>query len=105
MKPASRSLAFVALVILATPSTPARGDVARLLDVRKIWSEAPHNAFTDLVRFKDVFYLAFREGSTHTVPPAGQHGGNLITLQRRHAAGAAPNKTKSDNESELRLRK
>jgi hypothetical protein len=38
---------------------------ARLLNVRKIWDAAPHNAFTDLVRFKDRWYCTFREGKDH----------------------------------------
>jgi hypothetical protein len=36
-----------------------------LVSVRKIWDEAPHNAFTDLVRWHDQFYCAFREGRGH----------------------------------------
>ncbi len=32
---------------------------------RKIWDQAPHNAFTDLIRFHDHFYCSFREGSGH----------------------------------------
>lgn len=31
----------------------------------KIWSEAPHSAFTDLIRFNNAFYSTFREGTTH----------------------------------------
>src|SRR6185503_5158403 len=41
----------------------------RLLSTTKIWDAAPHNAFTDLVRFQNHFYCAFREGSAH-VPGA-----------------------------------
>lgn len=41
------------------------GEKAEVLDVRKIWDKAPHNAFTDLVRFRDRWYVAFREGSAH----------------------------------------
>lgn len=33
--------------------------------VEKIWSQAPHNAFTDLIRFKGSFYCAFREAEAH----------------------------------------
>ena len=43
---------------------------AELVDVRKIWDEAPHNAFTDLVRWRGRFYCAFREGMGH----AGDQG-------------------------------
>ena len=41
---------------------------ARLLAVRKIWDRAPHNAFTDLVRYKDEWYCTFREGAAHVSP-------------------------------------
>tara|TARA_B100000902_G_scaffold398621_1_gene466089 strand:+ start:3705 stop:4631 length:927 start_codon:yes stop_codon:yes gene_type:complete len=37
----------------------------RLLEVRKIWDIAPHNAFTDLVRFNNNWFCVFREGETH----------------------------------------
>jgi hypothetical protein len=33
--------------------------------VKMIWDGAPHNAFTDLVRWRDQFYCAFREGEGH----------------------------------------
>ena len=32
---------------------------------RKIWDKGPHNAFTDLTRFKDQWYCVFREGEGH----------------------------------------
>jgi arylsulfatase A-like enzyme len=40
----------------------------RLREVRKIWDQAPHNAFTDLIRHKDRWVCVFREGSTHVSP-------------------------------------
>ena len=36
-----------------------------MIETRRIWDEAPHNAFTDLIRFNDQWYCAFREGQTH----------------------------------------
>src|SRR4030042_123495 len=36
-----------------------------VLEVRKIWDQGPHNAFTDLLRWNDAFYCAFREGRGH----------------------------------------
>jgi len=36
-----------------------------ILEVRKIWDRAPHNAFTDLVRFEDRWFCTFREGERH----------------------------------------
>jgi len=43
----------------------ARSAEAELVEVRRIWDRAPHNAFTDLVRFRDRWYCAFREGKGH----------------------------------------
>ena len=37
------------------------------LEIRRIWDKAPHNAFTDLIRFGGQWYCAFRESSGHTV--------------------------------------
>lgn len=39
--------------------------MATLVEVRRIWDQAPHNAFTDLIRFKDRWFCAFREGKGH----------------------------------------
>ena len=35
---------------------------------KKIWDQAPHNAFTDLVRFNDRWFCVFREGKGHVSP-------------------------------------
>ncbi|MGE3239450.1 MAG: exo-alpha-sialidase [Pirellulales bacterium] len=51
---------------------------AKLINVEKIWDKARHNAFTDLNRWRDRWYCAFREGNTH----AGTHGQlRIITSQ------------------------
>jgi len=39
--------------------------VPELVDVKMIWNNAAHNAFTDLIRFNDKWYLSLREGSEH----------------------------------------
>lgn len=41
---------------------------AELVEVRKIWDAAPHNAFTDLIRFNDRWFCVFREGQKHVSP-------------------------------------
>ena len=41
---------------------------ATLISVRKIWDAAPHNAFTDLVRFRGEWFCVFREGKRHVSP-------------------------------------
>ena len=39
-----------------------------IVEARKIWDQAPHNAFTDLIRFGDRFVCVFREGKAHVSP-------------------------------------
>ena len=36
-----------------------------VVEVKKIWDAAPHNAFTSLTKFKDEWFITFREGSAH----------------------------------------
>lgn len=43
-------------------------DIPILVSVQKIWDHAPHNAFTDLIRFHNYWFVTFREADTH------QHG-------------------------------
>ncbi|MFH1719705.1 MAG: exo-alpha-sialidase, partial [Planctomycetota bacterium] len=38
---------------------------AEIVEVRKIWDGAAHNAFTDLIFWNDSFYCVFREGRGH----------------------------------------
>lgn len=38
---------------------------AKLLSVTKIWDKGEHNAFTDLIRFKDQWWCTFREARGH----------------------------------------
>lgn len=46
----------------------------RDVQVVKIWDKAPHNAFTDLIRFEGKFYCAFREGTGHVPGETGEDG-------------------------------
>ncbi len=55
-------------LVLVSAMSLAAADEARLVDVRKIWDEAPHNAFTDLLRHEDQWYCVFREGAGHVSP-------------------------------------
>jgi hypothetical protein len=41
---------------------------ALLVEARRIWDQAPHNAFTDLARFHDRWFCVFREGQGHVSP-------------------------------------
>jgi WD40 repeat protein len=41
---------------------------AELIELRKIWDRAPHNALTDLTRFRHCWFCVFREGTDHISP-------------------------------------
>lgn len=43
-----------------------------LVSVQKIWDQAPHNALTDLIIYKDHWYCVFRESDMHV------HGSNGV---------------------------
>jgi hypothetical protein len=61
--------ASIAILVLAPSLAPAGEElVARVAECRKIWDQAPHNAFTDLTRFQDRWYCVFREGTAHVSP-------------------------------------
>jgi hypothetical protein len=40
----------------------------RLVELERVRGMAPHNAFTDLIRFKGRWYCSLREGETHVSP-------------------------------------
>lgn len=60
---------------VATAQDPNAADAAaerqsvspQLLGVKKIWDAAPHNAFTDLIRYDGRWVCALRESSGHVV--------------------------------------
>ena len=43
----------------------------KIISFQKIWDHAPHNALTDLIRFKDGWYCTFREGNKHVLGANG----------------------------------
>lgn len=60
----SASLALAALTLLL-PSSARAADKPEIVSVKEIWAEAPHSAFTDLIRFHDQWYCTFRESQAH----------------------------------------
>ncbi len=70
MRPAMAA-AWICLAVAVAASFPLTAAVSaaegglELIEVRKIWDGAPHNAFTDLVRWKGKWWCAFREGTGH----------------------------------------
>lgn len=67
--PASEHYFRNAIEDLIDEPEPGRRPV--LANVARIWDAAPHNAFTDLVRFRGGWYVTFREGAGHVSDEAG----------------------------------
>ena len=64
-----RVLPFLMLCCLsASAASSADSPKLVLVESRRIWDKAPHNAFTDLIRFKGRWYCVFREGKGHVSP-------------------------------------
>jgi hypothetical protein len=62
---------------LNAAATGSVESAAEIVSNRKIWEAAPHNAFTDLMRFRDRWYCAFREGTEHAGADLGV--GRILT--------------------------
>ncbi len=59
---------LLVLLTVSPVTTGAASSNVELAEVRKIWERAPHNAFTDLARFKGKWFCVFREGAAHVSP-------------------------------------
>ena len=55
---------YLLALLLAPRLLSAQPDL-KLKKVTKIWDKAPHNAFTDLIRYNDNWVCAFREAPAH----------------------------------------
>ena len=59
-----RALTATCLFAIAVAGLGAAG-APEIVSVKRIWDEAPHNAFTDLIRFHRRWYCTFREADGH----------------------------------------
>jgi hypothetical protein len=84
MKTSSRTHAsgsiLAALLLLLISA--GRAEPIEIIEVRKIWDAAPHNAFTDLARWRDAWWCVFREGDGHV----GGDGKIRVLTSREGAA-------------------
>jgi hypothetical protein len=48
------------------------GNFPEIISIKKIWDKAPHNAFTDLIRFQGKWFCTFRESDKHVYGRDGQ---------------------------------
>jgi len=62
----------VPVVLFSVASCMAQTTKPEIISTQKIWDKAPHNAFTDLVRFKGMWYCAFREATKHVYGTDGK---------------------------------
>jgi hypothetical protein len=59
------SIRWVAPLVVLSALSPTHASEPRLVKVSKIWDQGPHNAFTDLIRWRDRWYCTFREADAH----------------------------------------
>ncbi len=62
---------LICMMMLSTCAMAS--DPPSLISVRKIGDTAPHNAFTDMVRYNDQFYVVYREGAGHVSSDGALH--------------------------------
>jgi hypothetical protein len=55
----------VLLLLLAFTSATQPAPAPALISVARIWDAGAHNAFTDLIRWRNRWYCTFREAEAH----------------------------------------
>ncbi len=50
---------------LSSSAEESSSSTPEIIEILKIWEGAPHNAFTDMIRFQDKWYCTFRECDKH----------------------------------------
>ena len=53
----------------------------QLISMERIWDHAPHNAFTDLIRFRGRWWCVFREAQAHDAP------GGIVRVLKSETGG------------------
>lgn len=69
----------IVLLMLASALLSAQPKL-ELISTKRIWNEAPHSAFGDLIRFHDRWWCVFREGKWHVARPGQEDDGKLRVL-------------------------
>ncbi|MAT16466.1 MAG: hypothetical protein CMJ46_14480 [Planctomyces sp.] len=57
--------ALLCCSLICVLTTRLSASEPELLSVEKIWDQGEHNAFTDIIRYKDRFFITFRESEDH----------------------------------------
>lgn len=96
--PARRPLVLAgALAVFLHLTPPLAAAPARILEVRRIWDQGEHNAFTDLVRWRDRWWCTFREAADHV-------GGDGLIRILESADGATWTSAAALTEKDIDLR-
>jgi hypothetical protein len=63
----NRLVAIILLILCrsALVESSLQAETPEIVSVKMIWDEAEHNAFTDLVRYRDRWWISFREARDH----------------------------------------
>lgn len=73
------TIARLALGLWAAACQPAELKL-ELVSAKRIWAEAPHSAFGDLIRFRGQWFCVFREGKRHVARPPEEDDGKLRVI-------------------------
>lgn len=63
-----KAVAVVGMVLTSATGSAIDKSNPQIIETRRIWDKAPHNAFTDLLRHEGQWFCVFREGSRHVSP-------------------------------------
>ena len=69
-------LLFSTLVAGALAAPPT----LEVVSVKRIWDQAPHSAFGDIIRFQNRWFCVFREGTAHVPKTGGADDGKLRVI-------------------------
>lgn len=69
---------IVCFIFMVSSQANAQQD-EETTQLKRIWDRAPHNAFTDIIYFKQYLYVVFREGDGH-IPNKDNTGNGKIRI-------------------------
>jgi len=62
---ANLSKGMVLAYLFVSSAIPLSAAESEIISVERIWDLGEHNAFTDLIRFRDRWWCTFREAKDH----------------------------------------
>jgi len=68
--------------LFTTISRFLNAEEPNIVSIRKIWDHAPHNAFTDLIYFRNCWWSTFREAQDHGSSNGTVSTGNYVGERR-----------------------